>query len=271
MRFRRSLGQQIRLRTPSTPTTLAAAMARGQTRRLFSRICGQCPALPLALHGARALLLTKNRIPQPGSCFAMGSASLGDGIASPAISPSCPRPDRRQSETALAVARGTARLAALARLHLHQRIAAAVRPPRRSGGARTSAARSGSSRSNPRSRIFAPTRNGRTTGSLRPAVLRHRAGSAVRDFPARHRADRRRHLRRASALRGARHRLPAATRKAMTLRFAMAAPRRGSAACSTRGGFGQRVRGREREDETTHASSDRPARRRAPRHSEKRR
>ena len=44
--------------------------------------------------------------------------------------------DGRQSETALAVARGTARL-----LHAHgflrgQRIAAAVRPARRSGGAR---------------------------------------------------------------------------------------------------------------------------------------
>ncbi|MHC2277580.1 hypothetical protein ACVME8_004191 [Bradyrhizobium diazoefficiens] len=46
-----------------------------------------------------------------------------------------PPPDRRQSETALAIARGTAAAAALARIFLHQRTAATVGPARRSGGA----------------------------------------------------------------------------------------------------------------------------------------
>ncbi len=47
-----------------------------------------------------------------------------------------------------------------------ERIAAAVRPPRRSRRARSGLANSGSSKSNPRSPIFAPTRNGRTTARI---------------------------------------------------------------------------------------------------------
>ncbi len=74
--------------------------------------------------------------------------------------------DGRQSETALAVARGTARL-----LHAHGFCVVSELPlpsGRRADlvGARWRRTRSGSSRSNPRSPISAPTRNGRTTACI---------------------------------------------------------------------------------------------------------
>ena len=93
-------------------------------------------------------------------------ASAMSGLAVPGSRRGCSPLDGRQSATALAVARGTTRLLHSLGLLRGQRIAAAVRPARRSCRARRRRAKSGSSRSSPRWRIFAPTRNGWTTGCI---------------------------------------------------------------------------------------------------------
>src|SRR5882757_8193678 len=92
---------------------------------------------------------------------------------------------------------------AIAGLFLHQRIAAAVRPARRSGGAerarrdldrRDQVIGGGSAR---RPEMAGLSR------ALRPAVLCLHPGSALRNFSRPHRADHRRRLWRTSAVRGA--------------------------------------------------------------------
>ena len=80
---------------------------------------------------------------------------------------------------------------AIARVLLHQRIAAAFGPPRRSGGVER-ARRNLDRRDQVIGGRFArrPEMAG-LPDALRPAVLRLHAGSAVRDFSARHRPDHR--------------------------------------------------------------------------------
>ena len=112
--------------------------------------------------------------------------------------------DGRQSQTALAVARGTARLLHLAWLLLRQRVAARLGPARRPGGARPRR-RNLDRRDQVVDRGFPrrPEVDG-LPDALRPAVLRHHRRSAVRDFSAGHRADRGGCVRRRDRMRGAR-------------------------------------------------------------------
>ena len=93
---------------------------------------------------------------------------------------------------------------ARARLFGGERIAAAVRPPRRSGGARLR--RHGLDRGDQVVGRRFPRRPemARLPRPLRPAVLRHLHGRAERDLPARHRADRGRQFRRRVSWRSAR-------------------------------------------------------------------
>src|SRR4249919_993453 len=121
------------------------------------------------------------------------------GMESPARQVSLvPPPDRRQSETALAIARGTARLlrslgfACVSELPLPSGRRADLVALNEKGEIWIVEIKSSVEdlRGIPR--------------PLRPAVLRLHAGSPMRDLSRRYRADRRRRLWRASALRGAR-------------------------------------------------------------------
>jgi DNA repair protein MmcB-like len=104
-----------------------------------------------------------------------------------------PPPDRRQSETALAIARGTARL--LRSLGFSCVSELPLPSGRRADlDRRDQVIDRGSARR--------PEVAG-LPGALRPAVLRLHPGPAVRDFSGGNRADRRRRLWRAYALRGA--------------------------------------------------------------------
>ena len=118
--------------------------------------------------------------------------------------------DGRQSETALKVARGTARL-----LHAHGYCVVSELPL--ASGRRADLVALGARRRNldRRDQVLGrrfprrPEMDG-LPDALRPAVLRHHGRGALRDISAGHRADRRRRLRRADRLRGAR--APAARR-----------------------------------------------------------
>ena len=112
--------------------------------------------------------------------------------------------DGRQSETALAVARGTARL-----LHAHGFCVVSELPLPSGRRADLVALDAGgtiwiveikSSVADFRADQKWPDYR----APLRPAVLRHHGRSAVRDFPARYRADRGRRFRRRFSMRGAR-------------------------------------------------------------------
>ena len=115
-----------------------------------------------------------------------------------------PPPDRRQSETALAIARGTARL--LRSLGFSCISELPLPSGRRADlvALNEQAARSGSSRSSRRWRICAPTRNGRITAlHCDRLFFAFTQDLPCEIFPARYRPDHRRRLWRASALRGA--------------------------------------------------------------------
>ena len=108
--------------------------------------------------------------------------------------------DGRQSETALADRARHHAASSVAWLLLRQRIAAAVRPARRSRGARRRR-RNLDCGDQVVGRGF--PRRSEVAGlpdALRPAVLCHHARGAVRDFPEGYRADRGRRLRRADHL-----------------------------------------------------------------------
>ena len=128
-----------------------------------------------------------------------------DDMESPARQISLvPPPDRRQSETALAIARGTARLlrslgfSCVSELPLPSGRRAdlvALNEQRRDLDRRDQVVAGGFARR--------PEMAG-LPAALRPAVLCLHAGPALRDLSRRHRPDRRRRLWRAPALRGAR-------------------------------------------------------------------
>ena len=147
--------------------------------------------------------------------------------------------DGRQSQTALAVARGTARLLHSLGFACVSELALAVRPPRRPGRARRQR-RDLDRRDQVLGRGF-PRRSEMDglSAALRPAVLRHHAGSAVRDFPAGHRAHR---CRRRSAPRSSARRpstvCRAATRKSMLLRFGQVAASRLQSLIDPHGPYG---------------------------------
>src|SRR6516162_9825234 len=137
---------------------------------------------------------------------------------------------------------------ARARLFLHQRIVAAVRSARRSGGAER-ARRNLDRRDQVVGGGFARrSQMGRLSRPLRPAVLCLHAGSALRDLSERYRADRRRRLWRASSVRRAR--APSARADAQADDGALC-DRRGAAnepadrSAGTRGGLARRALGKD--------------------------
>src|ERR1700730_15439256 len=128
--------------------------------------------------------------------------AAGNGIARPKDQPRARAGSPSVRDRACDRARHRAAVA-LAGICLHQRVAAAVGAPRRSGGVerarrdldrRDQIVRRGSARRAQMGRLSCP---------LRPAVLCVHAGFALRDFSKRNRPDRRRRLWRAHALRGA--------------------------------------------------------------------
>jgi len=114
-----------------------------------------------------------------------------------------PAPDRRQSETALAIARGTARMlrtlgfSCISELPLPSGRRADLVALNERGEIWIVEIKSSIEDLRRRPEVAG------IPGALRPAVLRLHPGSAMRHLPGRDRADRRRRLWRPSALRGA--------------------------------------------------------------------